>query len=100
MVTEQEAKDMRDSLRLLESNESQKEQAQQEALRTLAQTWYNQQGIDIQSATTRTQALDNYNRIRVFRFSETDNKRKNILGQKLREANEKYKEVKKVNPNS
>lgn len=96
MVTQQEAKDMRDAIRLLEQTESQQAQAQQQADLAIAQAWFNSLGINIQAATTRTQALDNFNQIESLLQTETDRFRLFILREKLAEANEKFKE-RKVN---
>lgn len=98
--TEQEAKDMRTALNLLAQNEAQAAQAQQQADLAIALSWYDTLGIDIQTATTRTQAQINHDDIESLLQTETDVFKRSILVQKLEEANQKVKAVKKVNPNS
>lgn len=98
MVSLQEAEEMRDAIRQLEQIENQQTQAQNQANRGVALSWFNTQGINIQSATTRLQALGNFNQIKSLIQTETDTFRLTILKIKLLDANEKYKQVKKANP--
>jgi len=100
MVTEQEAKDMRDMIQQVEQTEEQQRETQNQADITIAERWFNSLGINIQRATTRTQALRNFKRIESLLQTETNSFRKSVLSKKLIEAAEKYKAVKKVNPNS
>ena len=80
--------------------ERQQNKVQRQADLDIALAWYNTLGIDIQGALTRDEALANYRQIESLLETETDNFRLFILRGKLDEANEKYKQVKAVNPNS
>ena len=94
MVTQQEAKEMRDAIKLLEQTETQQAQAQEDSKIQIALAWFNSLNIPI--PTTRNQALDNFNEIKQLLETETDVYRLAVLRKKLIEANEKYKEVKKL----
>ena len=94
MVTQQEAKEMRDAIKLLEQTETQQAQAQEDSKIQIALAWFNSLNITI--PTTRNQALDNFNEIKQLLETETDVYRLAVLRKKLIEANEKYKEVKKL----
>lgn len=98
--TEQDAIDMETATRLLQQKRQEQDKTQYDANIQIALTWFNTLGINIQSATTRTQAKINHDEIESILKTETDSFRKSILRQKLVEANEKYIAVKKVNPNS
>jgi len=98
MVTEQEARDMKIAIDSFQSSDEAARQAQQQADLTRAEQWFNTLGIDIQAATTRRQALKNYNDIEILISTETDRFRLSVLRTKLKEANEKYKEVKRLSP--
>ena len=98
--TEQDAKDMRDAMILLEQKESQQAQAQHQANIGIATAWFNTLGINIQPSTTRTQAKAIFDEIELLLENETDRFRLEVLEGKKIEANTKYKAVKKVNPNS
>jgi len=100
VVTEAQAREMQAAIRDFQDKDGQIRKAQRQDDLALALTWYNQQGINIPSATTRTQALDNFTQIESLLETETDRNRIEVLGIKLKEANEKYKQVKRVNPNS
>jgi len=100
LVTPIEARDMRDAIRLLEQTEAQQARTQNRAEMATALAWFNTLGINIQSATTRTQAQSNFNQIEALSQTETDRHRLAVLRIKLGEANEKCSAVKKVNPNS
>ncbi len=93
--TEQEAKDMRDALNLLAQNEAQQAQTQYNADKTIALAWFNTLGINIQTSTTRTQALDNFDQIELLLETEIDVFKRTVLDQKLVEADEKFKEIKR-----
>jgi len=95
LVTRQEAKDMRDEIRLLEEFESQQLQNKLNADMAIALAWFNNLGINIQTAQTRDQALANFNQIETMLQSETNNLRLKVLRNKLKEADEKYKERKR-----
>ena len=98
--TPPQARAMRDAIELENQKDAQQRQDQHNVDIGIATAWFNTQGININAATTRTQALDNFNQINSLLQSETDAFRLAILRKKLKEANEKYKAVKKVNPNS
>ena len=100
MVTEQEARDMKTAIDAFQVKDRRDEQIQFDADKAVALTWFNGLGIDIQGATTRTQALANFTQIESLLKTETDRFRLFILRGKLDEANEKYKQIKAVNPNS
>jgi len=95
MVTQIEAKDMRDAIKQLEVFETQQAKAQQDILIRQAEDWFRTLGININSATTRNQALRNFQDIKILIESETERFKKAILRKKLEQANEKYKEVKR-----
>lgn len=95
MVTIQEVKDMRDAIRQLEQTEAQQIQAQQQIDIATARAWFNTLGINIQAATTRDEALTAFQSIEKLHQTETDRLRRQILGIKLLEANEKFKEIKR-----
>jgi len=61
----------------------------------VALDWFNTLGISIQTATTRTEALDNFNQIETLLQTETDSFRLTVLRKKLQEANEKFMERKR-----
>jgi len=98
LVTEQEARDMKTAITGFEDRDELAAQTQFNADLATAERWFNTLNIDIQGATTRTEALSNFNQIESLNQSETDRFRLMVLGKKLREANEKYKQVKRVNP--
>ncbi len=74
--------------------ESQQKETQRQADMDIALAWYNTLGIDIQGALTRDDAINNYKQIELLLETETDNFRRGVLNEKLREANEKFKERK------
>jgi len=98
VVTESEAREMKTAMEDFQTRDNQLTQAQARADLSTATDWFNTLGIRIQAATTRTQALDNFYQIESLLKTETNRFRITILRQKLDEANEKYKQVKKVNP--
>lgn len=93
--TEQEAIDMENATRLLQQKRQQQFQAQHETDLAIALAWFNTLGINIQASTTRTKALNNFNQIKSILQTETDVFRLTILRNKIEEANEKYKEIKR-----
>jgi len=95
MVTEQDAIDMEEAMRLLEQKREQQVQTQYNADIAIVEAWFNTLGINIQTATNRTQALDNFNQIKSLLETETDTFRIGMLRRKLEEANEKFKERKR-----
>jgi len=100
VVTPKQAREMKDAIRQLEDTENQQAQAQNQALIGQALSWFNTQGINIPAATTRTKALDIFQQIQALLQTETDKNRLRILREKINEANDKYKEVKRANPHS
>ena len=100
MVTEQEARDMKTAIETFQVKDRQTEKTQFDADKATTLTWFNGLRIDIQGATTRTQALANFTQIESLLKTETDRFRLFILREKLDEANEKYKQIKAVNPSS
>jgi len=98
VVTEPQAREMQSAIELFQQKDNQTERAQRQSDLGIATAWFNTQGINIQSATTRSQALTNFNNIKALQSAQTDRIRLIVLGQKLSEANEKYKEVKRLNP--
>ena len=64
MTTEIEAREIFSAIQSFQEKDAQTSKAQFDADLAVAQTWYDTLGIDIQSATTRTEALDNYNQIK------------------------------------
>ena len=99
VVTEPQAREMQAAIESFQAKDTQTAQAQRQADLAIALAWFNTQGIQIPAATTRTQSLQNFNDIIVLQRTETDRFRLTILKEKLVEANNKYKAVKKVNPN-
>lgn len=94
--TEQEAIDMRQAIKDLENKEAQEARTQFNIDKTRAENWFNTLGIDIQGATTRRQALTNFNDILALLEIETERFRQMVLKEKEVEANEKYKEIKRI----
>ena len=95
VVTEPQAREMLEAIEKFQVKDAQVVRAQQNADMAIALTWFNTLGINIQVATTRTQAKINHDQIESLLQSETDSFRKAILTQKLNEANEKFKERKR-----
>ena len=92
VVTQQEAKEMREAISLLEQTEAQTTKAQFDIEMVKANVWYNT--IEKPISTTRQEALDKFNHIKSLLETETDDLRLRLLRKKLFEANEKYIEVK------
>lgn len=93
MVTEQEARDMKAAIEAFEKKDADAQRAIHDAEMLKAQTWYD--SIKPKVPTTRDEALTAYKTIKSLTETETDNFRLRILRQKLEEANEKFKELKK-----
>ena len=93
MVTQQEAKEMRDAIKQLEESERQQTQTQNDAKIQIARDWYNT--VEKPTPTTRQEALYIFNFIKSLIEIETDRDRLRLLKNKLDEANEKYKEIKR-----
>jgi len=96
MVTQQEAKDMRDAIRQLEASEETTRISQRNTDMQIGLDWYNTLGIDIQSVTTRNEALTIYRQITTLLETESEFFRRSILEQKKREAEDKFKELKRI----
>lgn len=84
---------MRDALKLLELTEVKAAQAQYKTDFGIAQAWYNT--IKRQTPTTRQEALDDFNYIKSLLESETHPIRLDVLREKIIQANEKFKEIKR-----
>jgi len=95
VVTEPQAREMQAAIESFQAKDDQTTQAQHQVDIGIATAWFSTQKINIQAATTRTQALDNYNQIKSLLQIETDAYRLGVLRKKLDEANEKYKEIKR-----
>jgi len=93
MVTEQEAKDMREAIRLLEQTESQQVKVQRDINIQTALDWWDTIKPDI--PTTRQEALTVHSFIKGLLETETDQYKLTILRKKLEEANEKFQEIKR-----
>ena len=93
MTTEQEARDMRDALKLLEQKEAQQQQLINQAKIQVAIDWWNTVKPSI--PLTRDEALTAYRFIEELLNSETDEFRLQLLRNKLQLANEKFKERKR-----
>jgi len=93
MVTVQEAKDMRDALRLLEQTESQQAKIINDVNIQTALDWWNI--IKPVTPTTRQEALAVHNFIKGLLETETDQFRLGILRKKLEESNKKFQEIKR-----
>jgi len=95
MVTEQEARDMNTAILLFQAVDATADRAQFDADKAVAVTWFGTLGIDVVGATTRTQAIRNYNDIEIQIGTQTDKFRLLVLREKLYETNEKFKEIKR-----
>ena len=96
-TTEIQAREIHTAIGNFQSKDQQVIQAQFDADKAVAVAWYDSLGIDIQGATTRTQASDNYSQIDTLLQTETDRFRLLVLRQRLAEANERYREIKRLN---
>lgn len=94
LVTRQEAKEMRDAIKLLEQTEVQQTKILRDARMTQAEAWYNT--IEPPIPTTRQEALDKFHHIEILLKTERNEIRHWLLNKKLNEANEKFKELKKL----
>ena len=92
LVTQQEAKEMREALNLLDQTEAQATKVQFDANMAITQAWYNT--VEKPVPTTRQQALDKFNHIKSLLETETNKYKITLLHIKLQEANKKYIEVK------
>lgn len=95
VVTESQAREMKTAIEAFQATDAQAAQDQNQADLAIALAWFNTLGINIQAATTRTQALSNFNQIESLLQTETDGFRLAILRKKKIEANEKFKERKR-----
>lgn len=95
VVTEPQAREIFAAIQDFQEKDNQATQAQHQADIAIALVWFNTLGINIQAATNRNQALDNFNQIKSLLQTETDSFRLSILGTKFIEANEKFKERKR-----
>jgi len=94
MTTEQEAKDMRDALELLRIKEDGERKTQHDLKLATTQTWFG--SLNIPVATNRDEALTNFKNIESMIKTETDQFKSNFLRTELTKANEKFKELKKL----
>jgi len=95
-VTRVQAKEMRDAIKELEGFELQQADIKYQADLAVAIAWWN--SVKPVTPTTRTQALTAFNAIEQLLTTETDTFRLIVLRRELRKANQKYKDVKRVNP--
>jgi len=93
VFSQQEARDMRDALELLNQTEGQAEEAANQVLIAQALSWWNT--VKPQTPRTRPEAVDAFNIIKRLIQTETDRHRQSLLRKKLTEANEKFKEIKR-----
>ena len=96
VVTEPQAREIQAAIEAFLEKDAQIIEAQHQADSAIALAWFNTLGINIQVATTRTQALDNFNQIKLLLQTETDSFRLAVLRKKLEEANERYREIKRI----
>ena len=92
-LTQADAVRIRDAIQQLEAFEAQEAQDAADARRAIAEAWWDSVKPDIPQ--TREEALAAYRFIEGLLETETDADRLNLLRQKLRLANEKFKERKK-----
>jgi len=92
-VSENQAKEMRDAIKLLEQKEAQIIQDANDAKYAVAVSWYD--SIEPATPTTRAEALTVFQFVEGKLKTETDSFRLALLRQKLKLANDKYKEIKK-----
>lgn len=100
VVTEDQAEEMRDAILLLEENEAKQNEIQHKSGIIGATSWFNTLGINIQGAQDRTAALDNFDQIKSLFETERNKQLKDgfkiiVLNDRLNEANEKFKEIKR-----
>lgn len=94
VVTETQAKEIRDALRLLEQKENQARQTKFNSDLATAQSWYD--SLNLAIPVNRDEALIHYKNIELMLKTETNPLRKRILTIELKKANEKFKELKKA----
>lgn len=94
-TNEAKAREIWDAITLFQDKDEQAAQARHDADIAIAEAWFDTQGIDIQAATTRAEALSNFKAIKNLLRTETDPFRKDVLRKKLNLANEKFKERKR-----
>ena len=92
VVTEAEAREIRDALLALEQKEQQEALTQFNADLAVAQTWWDT--VKPAIPTTRDEAVTVFRQIEALLKTETDRFRLIILKQNLELANEKFKELK------
>ena len=93
MVTQQEARDMWAAIRQFQEMDSDAADAARQILRDAALVWWD--GIKPAVPTTRDEALAVFQFIENLLTTETDLVRLELLRKKLREANEKYRDIKR-----
>jgi len=96
MVTEQEARDMQAEIIIFETKDTDQRITDiQNLIRNEIPIFFPR---DLQAATTRTEALINFNA--ALNLVPTNDIQKRIKNLKINEANEVYKRIKRSNPNS
>ncbi len=95
VTTETQAREMYTAIGDFQLKDTQAVQAQFDADKAVAISWWNTLGIDIIGATTRIEASTIYFQIEALLNTETDRFRILVLRKKLDEANEKYKVIKR-----
>ena len=95
-LTREDAKRIFDALQDLEVFTEKQNKAEYDSKMAQALVWFNTLGINLDSARTREKTLENYNTINQLMKSETDRYKRKMLSQKLKRANQRFKEVKKI----
>lgn len=97
MTTEEQAKEIRDAIQLLNKKEQQEQQTIINLKIQEAKDWVL--SITPKEPTTRKEALKNFNQWKNLLQTEQNPIRRAVLSQRLKQANEIYKMVKKVEVN-
>jgi len=92
-LTPADAQRIFDALEELKQSKDDEAKTQREANQQIAQDWWDT--IKPNTPTTRQEALDAFNFIKGKLKTEKDTWRLQLLGNKLVEANEKFKEIKR-----
>ncbi len=95
LVTEIEARDMQKAIQLFQVKDELVKREQHITDIRIAEAWFNSQNINLQSATTRVKAKNNFDEIEKLLQNSSDKYIIAVLQLKLVEANEKYIEVKR-----
>lgn len=93
-IIEEQAREMRDAIKLLEQKENNIRQTKLASDLAVAQSWYDSLNLTI--PINRDEALTHYKNIESMLKTETDPMKIIILATELKKANEKFKELKKA----